>query len=110
MKCAAKLDVGHVGADESRKGGVSILGVILRIVKGERIQDVMLDCAIVEDQTAEVEFKAMLSSFTAQIGEWVVEGPVGRIVSAISDNAPGAKKVSDLFGAMKKRRYRVFLN
>ena len=65
----------------------------------------MLDCAIVEDQTAEVEFKAMLSSFTAQIGEWVVEVPVGRIVSAISDNAPGAKKVSDLFGAMKKRRY-----
>ena len=105
VKCASKLDVGHVGAGESRKGGVSILGVILRIVKGERAQDVMLDCAIVEDQTAEVEFRAMLSSFTAQIGEWVVEVPVGRIVSAISDNAPGAKKVSDLFGAYKKRRY-----
>ena len=27
------MTIGHVGADESRKGGVSLLGVILRVCK-----------------------------------------------------------------------------
>jgi hypothetical protein len=33
VQCAEKMTVGHVGADESRKGGVSVLGVILRVCK-----------------------------------------------------------------------------
>jgi hypothetical protein len=33
FQCAEKMTVGHVGADESRKGGVSVLGVILRVCK-----------------------------------------------------------------------------
>ena len=31
VQCAEKMTVGHVGADESRKGGVSVLGVVLRV-------------------------------------------------------------------------------
>jgi hypothetical protein len=65
----------------------------------------MLDCAIIDDQKAETEFAAMLESFRVQIGEWVVEVPMGRVVSGISDNAVGAVKVSHLFGAFKKKRY-----
>ena len=45
------MTVGHIGADESRKGGVSILGCILRQ------QDVMLDCSMLEDQKADTEFR-----------------------------------------------------
>jgi hypothetical protein len=56
-QAAQKMDVGHIGADESRKGGVSILGVMLRLVCGSKVQDVMLDCAILEDQKAETEFQ-----------------------------------------------------
>ena len=53
----------------------------------------MLDCAIIDDQNAATEFAAMLQSFQQQVGEWVVETPVGRIVSGTSDNANGAVKV-----------------
>ena len=52
----------------------------------------MLDCAIIDDQNAATEFAAMLQSFQQQVGEWVVELPVGRIVSGMSDNASGAVK------------------
>ena len=51
------MTVGHIGADESRKGGVSILGCILRLCVGKRQQDVMLDCSILEDQKADTEFR-----------------------------------------------------
>jgi hypothetical protein len=105
VKCCEKMDVGHVGADESRKGGVSILGVIMRVVNGTRTQDLMLDCAVIGDQCAETELAAMLSSFRQEIGEWVVEVDIMRVVSGISDNASGAVKVSTLFGAFKKERY-----
>jgi hypothetical protein len=104
VKCCEKMDVGHVGADESRKGGVSILGVIMRVVNGTRTQDLMLDCAVIGDQCAETELAAMLSSFRQEIGEWVVEVDIMRVVSGISDNASGAVKVSTLFGAFKKER------
>ena len=45
---------------------------------------------------ANTEFNAMLNSFTQQIGEWVVEVPIGRVASGISDNAKGAVKVRKL--------------
>jgi hypothetical protein len=65
----------------------------------------MLDCAVIDDQNAETEFAALYSSFKQQIGEWVVEVPISRVVSGISDNANGAVKVSHLFGAFKKQAY-----
>ena len=49
VKAAESMEVGHVGADESRKGGVSILGVILRVVRDGRFQDLMLDCSVIKD-------------------------------------------------------------
>ena len=60
---------------------------------------------MIDDQNAETEFAALYSSFKQQIGEWVVEVPVSRVVSAVSDNANGAVKVSHLFGAFKKEAY-----
>jgi hypothetical protein len=87
------MTIGHIGADESRKGGVSVLGVMLRVCQGNRHQDLMLDCSVIDDQQAETEFQAMLDSFKVEIGEWVVEVPIQRIVSGISDNAKGAVKV-----------------
>ncbi len=65
----------------------------------------MLDCAVIDDQNAETEFAALYSSFKQQIVEWVVEVPVSRVVSGISDNANGAVKVSHVFGAFKKETY-----
>ncbi len=60
---------------------------------------------MIDDQNAETEFTALYSSFKQQIGEWVVEVPISRVVSRISDNANGAVKVSHLFGAFKKQSY-----
>ena len=60
---------------------------------------------MIDDQNAETEFAALYSSFKQQIGEWVVEVPISRVVSGISDNANGAVKVSHLFGAFKKQAY-----
>ncbi len=64
----------------------------------------MLDCAVIDDQNAETEFASLYlySSFKQQIGEWVFEVPVSRVVSGISENANGAVKISHLFGAFKK--------
>jgi hypothetical protein len=47
----------------------------------------------------------VLESFKVEIGEWVVEVPIERVVSGVSDNAVGAVKVNNLFGAFKRERY-----
>ncbi len=57
---------------------------------------------MIDDQNAETEFAVLYSSFKQQIGEWVVEFPVSRVVSGISDNANGAVKVSPFWSFQKR--------
>ena len=97
----------HSISDETTVSGVSLEGIGLRLCDEHgRKKDLILEGRVLPDgQSSAGEFNAIMQASRITVGDRTIEVPHGKVVSGISDNAPGAKNVNDLYRDHKAALY-----